>query len=640
MESPLRSGILLTMRAAATICMCLIAAIQALPQAAAPYSQAVSQGGTAVTVRIAHVDGARTASDPLREFENVEVQVRFTDTATGSPIAGGSPAAWIDRKPDSRLTTPDQCTGKIKRFAEGSTFSHTELDLTSYYVVILNSDPTLTVVDPRFGYGDTRLLAMVALKGAGEDWALTGNGQRLFISVPDADQVVAVDTAAWSIVSTTESIPRAAVVALQPDEGYLWAAYGGDGEDSGVAAINPEDMVVAARIPTGRGYHHIAFSSDSSIAFVTNPRDGTVSLIDVRRLLKVSDLRVGDKPSWIAYSDLAKAAYVANEGDGKIVAIDGVERKVRASMIATPGMGQIRFAPGGRFALAVNPTNDLIYVVDSASNRIVQQAKLDKGPDEISFTNKNAHIRHRGSDSVLMIALESLGRPDEDISVADFSGGRHAPGAMTRPSPADSIVQASGENGVLVANPGDKAVYYYMEGAAAPMGNLSTYGHEPRAVLSVDRNLREKAPGMYETTATLPAEGSYDLALFLDKPRIVTCFDLSVAADPALARAKPPKLKIEPRVAASATAGQPAHLAFRLVSMDTGKPETEAKDVVILMMGPMWQRREVAVERGDGVYSVDFAVPTPGTYNVLLGSPSLGLSYTQYATVEVKGRSH
>jgi DNA-binding beta-propeller fold protein YncE len=608
--------------------------------AAAPYSQTLTQSGTTVTVNIQHADRSRSASDALREFENVLVQVRFADAASKSALAGGSPAAWIDRKSEGQQITPAQCAGKVKRFAEGSTFSHTEMDLTSYFVVILNGDATLTVADPRFGYGDTRLLALVQLDGPGEDWALTADGRRLFVSVPSANEVVAIDTSVWKVIGTAAAIPRAGRVGLQPDEAYLWVAYGGDAEDSGVAVLNASDMKVVARIPTGRGYHHMTFTGDSSFAFVSNPLDGAVSVIDVRRLAKTADVRVGERPVWIAYSDLAKAAYVANEGDGKIVAIDAVEHRIRATMNASPGLGQIRFAPGGRFALAVNPADDRVYVIDAASDRIVQQGKLDKGPDQIAFTNRTAHIRHRGSDVVLMIALASLGTPDAEISAADFSGGRHAPGAMSRATPADGIVQASGENAVLVANPGDRAVYFYMEGSAAPMGNLSNYGREPRAVLSVDRNLRERSPGVYETSAKLPAAGSYDLALFLDRPRIVSCLELTVAPDPALMHPQPPKLKVEPRVIDSATAGEPARLAFRLTDAGSGKPDTDAKDVVILMAGPMWQRREVASHRGDGIYAVEFKVPAPGIYNVFLSSQSRGLAYRQYATVTITGRSN
>ena len=603
-----------------------------------PYSRVLTQSGTRVTVSLNHVDSSKSARDPLREFEDVAIQLRVSDAATQSPLSGSSPAAWIDRRMGGGQPTPDQCVGKVKRLAEGSTFSHTDLDLTSYFVVMMNADASLTVVDPRFGYGDTRLLAMVALHGPGEDWILTQDRKHLFVSEPSANEVVAIDTAAWKVTASSAPVRRAARIALQPDEAHLWVSYGGGDDDSGVYVLSPRDMKILARIRTGRGYHHIAFTADSLFAFVTNPGDGTVSVIDVRKLSRVADVVTGEKPKWIAYSDLAKAAYVANEGDGKIVAIDAAEHTIRATINASSGLGQIRFAPGGRFALAVNPTDDMIYVIDAATNRLVKHGKLDRGPDQIAFTNKQAHIRQRGSDAVLMIALSSLGSPGTEISVADFSGGRRAPGDMSLRTPADGVVQASGENGVLVANPGDKSVYFYMEGNAAPMGNFSNYGHEPRAVLSVDRSLQERSPGVYETTAKLPSAGSYDFAIFLDRPRVVSCFDLSVVPDPKIAHVKPPKVSIEPRSARAASLGEPAHIAFRLTFAETGKPDLAAKDVLILMAGPMWQDRRLASHTGDGLYSVDFRVPVPGTYRVLLSSPSQGLAFAQYATVEVTPR--
>lgn len=622
--------------AVALVLFCLAASAQQ-PANSSAFPQSVQENGTALQVSIDRLNPSKPSSD-LREFEDVLVRLRINDSATGSPASGSSPAAWIDRRLDDTKTTPEQCAGKVKRFAEGSMFSRTEIDLTSFYVVMLNQDATLTVVDPRFGYGDTRLLAIVPLDGPGEDWALTADGKLLFVSVPSAGEVVAVDTAVWKVVASAGALQRAGRVALQPDEAYLWVAYGAGDQESGVAVFNAADMKPIARIPAGRGYHHIAFTEDSSFAFVSNPESGTVSVIDVRKLAKIQDVETGAQPTWLAYSDLAKAVYVSNEGDGRIVAIDAADRKVLARMDTAPGLGQIRFAPGGRFALAVNPTNDLVYIVDASSNRIVQQGKLDKGPDRISFTNKQAHIRHRGSDAVLMIALESVGTPGAELAVADFSGGRHAPGDMSLPTPADSIVQASGENGVLVANPRDKSVYFYMEGMAAPMGNFSNYGREPRAVLSVDRNLRERAPGVYETTAKLPAAGAYDLAVFVDQPRVVACFDLTVTPDPSSKIVRPPKLNVESRVPPTVSAGETTRIAFRLTLAETGQPDNAAQDVWILAAGPAWQRRAVASHGGDGVYFVDFTVPEPGSYRVLMSAPSRGLDYLPYATMQVGPR--
>ncbi len=577
------------------------------------------------------------------------MRFRLADSATDSPLVGATPAAWLDRKPDAEKTGEAQCTGKVKRFAEGSTFSRTAIDLTSFYVAIMNSGPTITIVDPRFGYGDTRLLALVSLESQAEDWALPSDANRLFVSLPEAGKVAVIDTATWRVAANLEAGPRPGVLALQPDEAYLWVGNGGvgnggtggdaDREDAGVSVVDARSLKTVSQIPTGRGYHHIAFSGDSSLAFVTNPKDGTVSVIDVRKLFKLRDIQVGSGPSWIAYSNLAHTAYVANEGDGMIVSID--DQKVVARMQAAPGLGQIRVAPSGRYAVAVNPLNDHAYIVDTTSDRIVQTAQLDKGPDQIAFTDKQIHVRHRGSDEVLMISLDSLGKEGTPVSVADFSGGRHAAGEMSQPTPADGVVQASGENGVLVANPGDKAVYFYEEGMAAPVGNFSNYGREPRAVLSIERNLREHLPGVYETDVKLPESGSYDLAFLLDRPRVVSCFDLSVSVDPASVREKLPKLRVEARAAQTATAGGRYRIDFSLVDTTTNKPVAGVKDLIVLVESPgLWQHRQVAQADGNGLYAVEYVLPQPGVYSVYAAAPSMALDYSRYATVTVQSGTH
>ena len=49
-----------------------------------------------------------------------------------------------------------------------------------------------------------------------------------------------------------------------------------------------------------------------------------------------------------------------------------------------------------------------------------------------------------------------------------------------------------------MANPADQAIYYYMEGMLAPMGSFNNYRREPKAVLIVDRSLRERAGRVFD----------------------------------------------------------------------------------------------------------------------------------------------
>jgi len=608
-----------------------------------PYSRTITRQGTRIDLQVDHVDPAKWQDSPFEAGENVRVRFKFTETSTGTPIKGARPGAWLDFADPRQKTTPNQCISKVKRLAEGSTFSHPEMELNANYVVSLNAAPSVTVVDPRFGFGDSRLLALIPLKARGEDWVANSDGTRLYVSLPNADAVAVIDTNSWQVIDNVAILHHPERIALQPDEAYLWIGYGSNDRDSGVVALSTPELKVATRIPTGKGYHHIAFTDDNAFAFITNPGSGSVSVVDIPMLAKIEDVPTGGSPLWIAWSDLAQTAYVSSEVDGAVIAIGGVGHTVLARMMAEPGLGQIRFAPGGRFALAVNPRNDRVYVVDASLNRIVQTGKLDKGPDQIAFSSKVAYVRHQASDAILMIPLESLGTENKPVSVADFPGGQHPAGRMSVPSPADSVVRASGEDGVLVANPGDRAVYYYMEGMAAPSGNFSTYDQEPRAVMVIERNLRERAPGTYETVIKLTTAGVYDLALLLDNPEIVQCFDLSVMEDPTRAAMRRPKLKIERLIPPASSppneAGNHIVLRFRLTDASGSQPRTDIADFTALVFAPgVWQRREIAPHVGDGVYTVDFQPPSGGQYNVYLSVPSMGMDFVQYGAVTVQER--
>ena len=86
---------------------------------------------------------------------------------------------------------------------------------------------------------------------------------------------------------------------------------------------------------------------------------------------------------------------------------------------------------------------------------------------------------------------------------------------------------------MLVANPADKMIYFYTEGMAAPMGSFQNYRRDPKALLLLDNSLAETSRGIYTSTIRLPEAGHYDVAFLLDSPRMVNCFSLTVAEDPA-----------------------------------------------------------------------------------------------------------
>jgi YVTN family beta-propeller protein len=611
-----------------------------VPNAAVPSRPGPQAGGSAVQQGIAvefavePVDAARRGAPlQLKEGDEVAFRFRVTDANTGTPLSGVYPAAWMDLLVPGLEESLRSCEAKVKQFVGGDLFARPAVDLNSYYVLTLNDDATIGVVDPHFHFGGTKLLNMVFLKSPGEDWALSADGRRLFVSLPESGQVAVADTGTWKVVAELASGPRPRRLALQPDQGYLWVVWeAAPGEVSGVDVFDVRELKRAARISTGRGEHAVAFSGDSRFAFVTNRDDGTVSVIDVRTLAKVRDVPTGREPVSVAFSPQGRTAWVTNAGDGALVAVAADRAEPVVRLQAAAGLGQVAFAPGGRFGFVVSPRTDQVHILDVARNRIVQTAKVEKEPDQIAFSKELAYVRHHGSEIVLMVPLAAIGQEGVPVPVIDTPGGQAAFGKGKLPSPALGIVRAPGANAVLMANPADRMVYYYSEGMAAPMGSFANYNRQPRAVLVLDRTLQERGPGSYETTVKLQRPGRYDVVFFLDAPRLVQCFEVAVAPSPELAAKRLSQQGARVDYLAGnrqPTAGEPFSLRFRLTDPVTREPKRDLRDVVVLsyQMPGTRQSRKLAREVEPGVYEAEIKADEPGALYVFVQSPSAGLPF-------------
>ncbi len=571
--------------------------------------------GIAVNLSLATLDGR----SEVYEGDTVRLRVELADTASASPLVGAWPAAWMDLLPAGRGEEPTSraaCVDKVEEFIAGSLLAQAELDLNVYYIVALNDDATLTVVDPLFGFGGSRLLALVELESPGEDWVLDDARQRLFVSQPAAGRLAVVRTTDWTI--ERQIAPGAAPrrLVLTGDGARLWAV-----DDEGVTVLDTETLEIVARVPLAGGPHELAFDDRDRFAFVTLRNAGAVAVFDAQRPRSLRVVDTGVTPSAIAFSAMAAAVYVAHQS-GTIVGIDAEHHRIVARAEAEPGLASLRFAPDGRRAFVVNPEANLLHVLDTASNRIVQSGPMAGAPDQVMFTDELAYVRHRESEHVLMLPLDAIGVAGEPFQAADFPGGSQPLGIAGR---AEAIVRAPGANAVVVAHPDDEAIYYYVEGMAAPMGHFRNYGHPPRAVLVVDRSLGETRPGVYETSARIDKPGVYDLAVFLDAPRVVHCFRVRVAEDPKWAAARRPALRARLAGDASLRDG----VAELIVELDdaTGQPLAGVADLTLLAVQlGRWHRLEAAREVGEGRYQAAFRLPGSGFYQLYARAPSRGLS--------------
>jgi len=561
--------------------------------------------------------------------EEATIRFKISGTNGSVPLSNLRPVAWIDQRLTTQVSEARACREKVQSFLQSSFTKRPTLDLNAYFILALNNEPNISVIDPLIGFGGSKLYTLVPLKSPGEDWVLSSDRKRLYVSMPEVNQVAIIDVRAWKVLANVDAGEKPGRVVLQHDGRYLWVGNDAANRDQGgVTVIDTAANRSIGSFRTGGGHHEIALNDNDTIAYVTN-QDGSLAVIDVRKREQVANVSTGVQPIAIAYSSLSKAVYVGYESDGAIGVFGGPKHDLLARLDGQPGLRSIRISPDGRYAFALNPRTSTVQVIDTSSNRVIHNVAVGKGADQITFSRQFAYIRSAGDEFVSMIRLADLGR---EAALTKFPAGQKAPAEAGTTSLADAIVPAPEDGAVLVANPADKMIYYYTEGMAAPMGSFQNYKRDPRALLVVDNSLRETQRGVYTTTVRFTGAGRYDVAFLLDSPRIINCFDLTVAENPAVPSATETAYKIDPLVKeALAKVGERFKLRFRLVDTKNGNAKSDLNDVrVLVFLAPgIWQQRDDAKSVGEGVYEMSFVPPNPGVYYVFVESASLGLEFNQ-----------
>jgi hypothetical protein len=117
------------------------------------------------------------ADGVLREGQFADVQFRITDKASGQPLSGVAPGAWLD--PQTLPPTRPRAANRAARRGSGCSSSRASapalLDLNSYFLLVMNRDASLSVVDPSVSVGGmTSTLARIDLKQPPMDWVTPG----------------------------------------------------------------------------------------------------------------------------------------------------------------------------------------------------------------------------------------------------------------------------------------------------------------------------------------------------------------------------------------------------------------------------------------------------------------------------------
>lgn len=570
--------------------------------------------------------------------------LRLRNLRTGQPLTGLRPKAWMALRRSEMVAGETACADKVKSFMSGNLSARADVDLNSSLLFVLNGDKTISVINPQIAMSRTKLESMIQLPGVGADWVLSQDKNYLYVTMPDQGEVGVINTGTRKVVGHISTGPEGQPrrIALQSDGRHLWVGLDGA---AFVVVIDTATNQLAAKIPVGRGLHTIAFTPDSRYTLITNSESDSVSIVDTTKWTMSREISAGKTPVSVIVSPESGRAYVATLNDSRLAVIDMAKQDIHSLIQVKPGTTVLRIEPAGRFLFALNQLTSMVSVIDTTTDSVVATSPVVKEPDQVAFTGQFAYIRGLGSEKVSLIELGEL-RKGRLVPV-EVQIGQSAPAALPdQVGVAEMMVPAPEGHGMMIASAPDKTIYYYMEGMMVPMGTFQTYQKAPRALMVLDRSLRETTPGTYSTTVHLAKDGGrFDVPVFIDHPRVVTCLQVTVTpSSETKPKSAEKQLAIAPLFLEQVlTAGSSTPLQFRVTEVESKQPVDGLTDLQVLIFQPPgnWQHRSWARDLGKGLYEVYEQFPQEGQYRVMVRVPSWDLPFTSksQATVVVREKS-
>lgn len=594
-----------------------------------PRRERVEHDGIAAELRIE----ARHAG-PVPLDESLRVSLRLSDAASGEPLRGLRPRLWMSRHTTGKN---EACGDQVRRFAAGRLSQRADRDLNGFQFVTLNADATVSVINPQIQLNNTKLEALIPLPGQGADWVYSSSHDLLAVSVPELGEVAVLDMTRHRIVKRIALGPasRPTRLLLADDQASLWVGL--DGNES-IAVLDLPTRTERARIGVGPGAKRFARSPDGSQVLVSSGRP-ELSLVNSRAPHPVRTITLSAPAQDMAVSGLSRRAYVAVAATSTLMVID-TERAAVTERITLPApLDVLRADPSGRFLIGLNTGQDKLLAIDTSTGSVVAASTLSGGPDQVAFSQRFAYVRLAQSHQLTLVDLGELGQGKLATSAVPFFQ-RPAGSAVGAGAVGDLMVASPEGDSMVVGNPADAALYYYTEGMMAPQGSYRTYGRALRALMVVDRSLREVAPGTYSLAVRLDRSGRYSLPMLLNQPRLIHCFALDVEGSGA---DEEQRIDVRLRIAGASSqvvvpAGVEQPIEIELTDRSSGQPIAGVADLqlMVLELPGLSQERVFLRETEPGRYQVSQRFRNPGRWRIGVQSQARGLSFDPAASLDVR----
>jgi YVTN family beta-propeller protein len=295
-------------------------------------------------------------------------------------------------------------------------------------VFVSNEDEhTVSVIDTQ----RLEVTATIAVGKRPRGMKLSRDGSRLYVavsglpkcppSVPDeecaklqrdlsADGIAAVDTHSLKVVQLLKAGSDPEQFDLSREGRRLFVSN----EDSGtLTVVDLASGAVLTRVPVGREPEGVRVSPDGALVLVTSETDDSVSFIDTHLLQLVRTVKVGHRPRDAAFTPDGRLAYVSGEFDASIYRVGvgqaaAVEKLLTLRKEARP-MGVLLDAPQHRLYVSTG-RGGTIAVISPEGSKLITEVPVGARPWGLALSadHRRLYTANGSSNDVSVIDTGTL----------------------------------------------------------------------------------------------------------------------------------------------------------------------------------------------------------------------------------------
>ncbi|GAB4377225.1 MAG: hypothetical protein Kow0042_24660 [Calditrichia bacterium] len=301
----------------------------------------------------------------------------FTQAAVAQPLQMVKTIP-VGKGPDALFLTPDE----------------------NFLYVANVEDNFVSVIDTR---KDT---VVQTIQDVNYPWGFSRLGRSHLVAVSGWDKgVYVIDSRAHQIVRQKRYEQNLGGIASSSEGKTLFVVGTAVNQ---VFKIDAATLEIVDSSATGNGPDGVGISGDDSKIYVTNTRDGTISIIRLKNK-KTQLIRTGGKPELIHYNHDHSCLFISNFLKNKIHILDTGTDKIIHEITGLDGPEEAVLSPDETRLYVVNFNRSLIYVYDAKTFRkLPQEYRAGTKPIGVMPVKKGnkLYVSNYGDNSVGVMKLQ------------------------------------------------------------------------------------------------------------------------------------------------------------------------------------------------------------------------------------------